>query len=257
MKIIVTTSQSVNNMSIELRAFLLETQWEFVPRQRKSLEFLAHEHKALGVAVWHEEGPILHLQGEKFFFHPSMAKNRLTAYRKQQISDPLIKACDLQSRDSFLDCTLGMGADSIVVSYFTEKRVTSLESSFPIAMMIKWGMKTYRSRISWLAEPISKIDVTYAHHYNFLKAQKDCSYDIVYFDPMFRHPILDSQPLAPLRILADHDPLTRDSIAEACRVAKKRVVMKELARSDEMKRLGFEKFAGSPNNRIGYGVIEV
>lgn len=51
MKIIVTTSQSVNNMSGELRAFLLETQWEFVPRQRKSLEFLAHEHKALGVAV--------------------------------------------------------------------------------------------------------------------------------------------------------------------------------------------------------------
>jgi len=255
MKLIVTTSQSSEIISTQLNLFLQETKLEFIPRRRKSLEFLAEDNKAQGVIVWHEEGPILHMEGEKFFFHPSMAKNRLSAYRKRHIEDTLVKACDLHRSDSFLDCTLGMGADSIVASYFTDGRVSGLESSYPVAIIVKWGMKTYQTKISWLMEPIKKIDVCCVNHYEFLKSQPDNSYDIVYFDPMFRHPMLKSQSLAPLRLIADHNPLTRETIAEACRVARKRVVMKEKFMSNEMQKLGFAKFAGSINNKISYGYI--
>ena len=141
MKLIATTSQSINTISRELEKFLQETNIVYVPRGRKSLPLLMEENQAEGIIVWHEEGPVLHLQNEKFFFHPSMAKNRLSAYRNHQRVDLLIKACDLQRPDTFLDCTLGIGADAIVASYFTEQRVTGLEASFPIAVVIKWGMK--------------------------------------------------------------------------------------------------------------------
>ena len=255
MKIIVTTTQSVKESDILLQEFLQETRWEFVPRRRKSLAYISREHESPGIVVWHNDGPVLHLADEKFFFHPSMAKIRINAYRNRQIIDPLIKAGDLKTQDSVLDCTLGMGADSIVAAYFTGIKVVGLEASFPVAMMVKWGMKTYHSGINWLDEAIHRIEAVPADHKTFLKSLPDDSFDIVYFDPMFRQPLMDSKPLAPLRLLADHDPLTAESLAEACRVARKRVVMKELYRSGEMQRLGFDEFVGSLNNPIRYGYV--
>lgn len=257
MKIIVTTTHSLNSNNILLEGFLQETQWEFVPRNRKSLDYLSAQYKSAGIVVWHNDGPALHWEQEKFFFHPSMAKIRLNAYRRHKVTDPLVNACDLTEGDVFLDCTLGMGADSIVAAYFTSMKVVGLEASFPIAMMIKWGMKTYHSGISWLDEPIKNIDVVHADHKVYLKNLPDNSCDIVYFDPMFRVPLLDSKPLAPLRLLADHAPLDSESIAEARRVARKRVVMKELYRGGEMQRLGFVDFIGSHYNPIRYGYIEI
>lgn len=259
MKLVVTTSQSVKSISTELDQFIKETEVEveFIPRNKQSLACLAEENNAQGVIVWHDEGPILHMDEEKFFFHPSMAKNRIASYRKNGIIDPLIKACDFKASDSFLDCTLGMGADSIVASYFSEQPVLGLEASFPIAIIIKWGMKTYKSKISWLIEPIKKIEVCHINHYELLKSLNDDSYDIVYFDPMFRHPLLASQPISALRSIADHSPISRDTINEACRVARKRVVMKELVKSEELQKLNFQKVINSPHTRIGYGIIAV
>lgn len=257
MRLIVTTSQSVNKESDILKEFIKETEIEYVPRNRKSLKALSAEYDAQGIIVWHDQGPVLHMGEEKLFFHPSMAKNRLASYRKYGTEDPLIKACDLKRNDCFLDCTLGMGADSIVASYFTEKPVLGLEASFPIAVIIKWGMKTYQTSISWLIQPIQKIEVHHRNHYEFLKVMQDDSFDIVYFDPMFRHPLMASQPINPLRAIADHHPVTRESIEEACRVARKKVVLKEQVKSSEFEKLHFQRVINSPHNRIGYGVITV
>jgi 16S rRNA (guanine1516-N2)-methyltransferase len=257
MILIVTTSQSVKKESEILKEFIKETEIEYVPRNRKSIAALAAEYDSQGVVVWHDQGPILHIGEEKLFFHPSMAKNRLASYRKYQIEDSLIKACEIKNSDSFLDCTLGMGADAIVASYFSDKPVLGLESSYPIAMIIKWGMKTYRNKISWLTEPIKKIEVCHCNHYEFLKEMKDDSFDIVYFDPMFRQPLMASEPINALRTIADPSPVTRETIAEACRVARNKVVMKEQVKSSEFEKLDFKKVLHSPHNRIGYGIITV
>ncbi|MGI5921520.1 MAG: class I SAM-dependent methyltransferase [Syntrophomonadaceae bacterium] len=259
MKIIITTTQSGTVADSEnLNKFICSSGFEFVSRERKSIKSLIEENQADAVAVWEPEGPVLYVENEKFFFHPSMAKNRITAYRNKNACDLMAKACAIKPGNDFLDCTLGLGADAIVASYFSQTgRVVGLEVSPGIYEIVKWGMKLYCSRMTWLNEAIHRIEIVHSDHYDYLRRQEDNSFDIVYFDPMFRQPLLHSEALAPLRKLADHSPLQKEAVLEACRVARRRVVMKEQADSQEMERLGFKKVPGSKHNPIGYGVIEV
>ncbi len=256
MKFIVTTPQSIDSVNETMAEFIDESQLEYIPRRSSSLAKLAAEHGAEGVIVWESEGPILYVANEKLFFHPSMAKVRIAEYRKKGREDLLIQACQLNKGDSFLDCTLGMGADAIVAAYFSETgKITGLEYQSAVAQVISWGMKLYQGNMPWLNQAINRVEVINSDHKNYLHQQADGSYDIVYFDPMFTKPLLRSQPISPLRKLANHDALDRDIIKEACRVARKRVVLKTLLAGFEFERLGFKKIKGSKHNPIAYGVI--
>lgn len=257
MHLIVTSPLSAETTSEELQEFLADSNLPYIPRCGKSLPSLIREHQAEGVVVWKEGGPVLYLGNEQFFFHPNMAKIRIGAFRKQGQIDPMIKACGLKEGDRFLDCTLGLGADAIVASYFTRTRVIGLESSQVVAAIIKWGMRHFISDISWLSEPISRIEVIHADHREFLAQQADKSFDVVYFDPMFRQPLLNSQPLSPLRSLADPRPLSLDTIEQACRVARSRVVIKERYQGEEFKRLGIETIHSTSGQKLAYGVINI
>ncbi|MDD3363582.1 MAG: class I SAM-dependent methyltransferase [Syntrophomonas sp.] len=256
MKFIVTTPQSIDSVNETMAEFMSDSGLEYIPRRSSSLAKLAAEHGAEGVIVWETEGPILYVENEKLFFHPSMAKVRIAEYRKKGREDLLIQACQLNKGDSFLDCTLGMGADSIVASYFSETgKITGLEYQSEVAHVISWGMKLYQGNMPWLNKAIKRVEIINSDHKKFLCQQGDQSYDIVYFDPMFTKPLLRSQPISPLRKLANHDALNKDTIQEACRVARKRVVLKTLLAGLEIERLGFQKIMGSKHNPITYGVI--
>lgn len=258
MKFIVTTTQSKSGLNLELEAFLAETNLYFVNREGRSIEEIKKKYDVNGVIVWHEYGPVLHIEGEKFYYHPSMAKNRISLYRKKGVKDPFINACQLDNGDKLLDCTLGLGADALVAAYFNpDGQIISLESSPIIASIVKWGMKLYNSKLIWLDEAIKRIEVINIDYLTYLQLIPDKSFDIIYFDPMFRNPLLKSAPLTPLRLLANHLPLSPDSIVEACRVARKRVVIKELAGSSEFDKLGITTFASSPNNKITFGIINL
>lgn len=258
MKFVITTTQSTDNVSENMAQFINASQFEYVPRVKSSLIKIATEHDADGVIVWETTGPVLYINNEKLFFHPSMAKCRLAAYRKKEQADIMIKASQLQRGDSFLDCTLGMGADSIVAAYFSETgKITGLESQAAIAHVISWGMKLYDGQMTWLNKAVKHIEIINCDHKLYLSQQMDKSYDIVYFDPMFAQPILHSQPISPLRKLANHDHLDSTVIQQACRIARKRVVLKTQAADAEMERLGFKRVVGSRHNPIVYGVIEV
>lgn len=258
MNFIVTTTQSADEYPPLLGDFLQDCGFPFVPRNRKGLGILAEENHADGIIVWEKQGPILYVKNEKFFFHPSMAKNRIAFYRKMNRPDLMIQACQLEKGDSFLDCTLGLGADSIVAAYFSPTgRITGLEHQTAVACIIRWGMKLYQSRMPWLEEAVKRIEVINQDHKVYLSTLADNTYDLVYFDPMFQKPLLNSQAISPLRKLADHAPLEADTIKQACRVAKKRVVMKDLSTGQELERLGFTKIEGSKHNRLAFGVINV
>ncbi|MEA4924377.1 MAG: class I SAM-dependent methyltransferase [Syntrophomonadaceae bacterium] len=258
MRFVITTTQSVNTISAAMEQFISETPIDYVPRRHGSLSKIAAENGADGVVVWENTGPVLYYRDEKLFFHPSMAKCRIADYRKQKQEDLMIRACCLQPGDSFLDCTLGMGADSIVAAYFTGTgRVTGLESQTLIAQIIKWGMSMYAGNMPWLDKAIKHVEVINCDHRAYLKSQASGTYEIVYFDPMFINPILHSQPISPLRHLANHDQLDREVVQIACRVARKRVVLKSRAADGEIERLGFARLTGSKHNPIAYGVIEV
>jgi 16S rRNA G966 N2-methylase RsmD len=118
-------------------------------------------------------------------------------------------------------------------------------------------MKMYTGNMPWLNHAIKQIGVINSDNKSFLGQQPDKSYDIIYFDPMFPRPLLNSQPISPLRKIANYDKLDRNTINEACRVARKRVVLKTLASGGEIERLGFNKVIGSKHNPITYGVIDV
>lgn len=258
MNIIVTTTQSELADQPVLDQFLQETGFQYVPRKGKSIAGLQRDYQCDGVVVWHDAGPVLFVDEEKFFFHPSMAKNRLASFRKGLHKDSLIEACALCKGDSFLDCTLGLGADSIAAAYFSAGgRIVGLESSPVMAGIVKWGMKLYEGQTEWLNEPIHRIEVVNCRHEDYLQNAPDRSFDIVYFDPMFRQPILASQPLSALRKWANPNSVDRQSIREACRVARKKVVLKEKRSSGEFERLGFNKLYGSRHNPIAYGVIDI
>lgn len=258
MRIIVTTTQSQAEVSPPMAEFIAQTGLDYVPRRGLSLVHLAAGNKADAVIVWEEQGPVLRADGDKLFFHPSMAKARIAAFRKQGRPDNLIKACHLLPGDSFLDCTLGMGADAIVASYFSATgSITGLESQPEVAAVMGWGMKMYKGKMPWLNQAVTRIDVIGMDHREYLRIQPDQSVDIIYFDPMFSNPVLHSQPISPLRKFANHEPLNPVSIREASRVARKKVVLKSQANQGEFERLGFSRIVGSKHNPVAYGFINV
>ncbi len=255
---IVSTTQSVEHISEEMQAFLEDCGYPYVPREKRSLTSLTESYHPDGIIIWETTGPVLYIHGEKFFFHPSMAKNRINAYRKFGTPDLMIRASRLEKGDDFLDCTLGLGSDSIVAAYFSETgRITGLESEKVTAMIVKWGMKHDYGKAEWLNETMKKIEVIAADHFSYLQEQPDNSYDVIYFDPMFQQPLHKSNSMSPLRQVANHAPLNPATITEACRVARKTVVMKERCAGDEFARLGFQDVIKSSNKKIAYGVINV
>jgi len=258
MNIIATNSQSIDDISADFAGFLADSKISFCPRQRKSIKKLSDEYNARDVIVWEKSGPIMYSGGEKFFFHPSMAKVRISAYRKKGVLDPMIEACEIRENDHFLDCTLGLGADAIAASYFTPQgKVVGLEASAGICFTVKWGMHLYNSNMPWLNETIHRIKAINIDHNQYLQNLADNSFDIVYFDPMFRNPIYKSQAISPLREMANSDPLSEKSILEAMRVARRKVVIKERNGSSEFQRLKCHRIHGSRNNNVAFGVIDV
>lgn len=258
MRIIATTTQANPCISDSFKQFLAETGYELVQRANKSLDRLRNEYKASGIIVWKNSGPQLYIQDERYFFHPSMAKIRITMFRNNGALDPMAKACGLDGNQDFLDCTLGIGSDAIVAAYFNPSRkIVGVESSPLIASITKWGMRLYETPEAYLAQAVRKVEVIQMDHLEYLRQQPDNAYDVVYFDPMFRTPFLKSQAISPLRLIANNNPLEKSAIGEACRVARQRVVMKEAVSTKEFERLGFKRVDWSPNRKIAFGIIQI
>ena len=238
--------------------FAVESGTRYTPRQERSLNRILEDEAATGVIVWEPEGPVLYQEEERFFYHPSMGKNRVSRLRKGQ-SDPMVEAMGLHKGMEVLDCTLGLGADALVISYVVgnEGRVVAVESSPVTAAIVRWGIKKYAKGPVWLKEAMDRIEITCADHLDFLKRLSEKAFDVVYFDPMFRHPINASRPISPLRRLANQQPLSVAALYEGIRVSRKRVVAKERHDSSEFGRLGFKGIVAGEHSDIAYGVIEV
>ncbi len=262
MKIGVTTTQRKEPYP-HLEEFLAESGLPFFPRNGNSVARLIRENDLSGMIVWKQNGPELYMAGaeQPFFYHPSMAKNRLTAWRKKQQPDALARAAGIHPGDAFLDCTLGMGADALAASYFVEAagHVVGVECSPLIALIVRWGMRLYAETTEhlWMRPALSRIEVVQADYEEYLKNLPEKSFDVVYFDPMFRQPVYESQAISVIRSLANPAPLSPEAVREACRVARRCVLLKEKQASGEFERLGFTLVHESQTSKLAYGRIEV
>ena len=229
-----------------------------VPRGNDSLEELRAAY-GVDAALVARRGLLTLVTAEgELFFHPGMShlriKNLLLGH-----GDHLVSALGLVEGMHVLDCTLGTGADAIVESFAVgaQGTVTALEANPLIAAVIADGLAHATGDNYDMHAAMRRITVHHADALTFLRAQADGSCDVVYFDPMFRRPLHESAGMNALRALADSRALTTETIAEACRVARRRVVMKERQGSAEFERLGFTHLTGGKYSRIAYGVMEV
>lgn len=192
------------------------------------------------------------------FFHPNMAHLRLKNLRFGSAGqgDRMVEAMGLTRGMSVLDCTLGFGADAIVASFAVgpEGSVTGIESEPLIETVVGYGLAHFKAENWPIQEAMRGVRTVCADAFSYLQQQPSDSVDVVYFDPMFRHPLLESRSLSPLRTVANHAPVSPEMIEEACRVARRRVVFKENARSLEFARLGFTNIMGGKYSKVHYGV---
>jgi len=194
----------------------------------------------------------------EFFFHPGLAKLRIKEIRDGK-TDQMIRAMSLQRGYSVLDCTLGLGTDAIVASYIAggEGRVAGLENSTVISCLVRRGLSTYQEPQEDIASAMRRVKVIEADYREFLSKLPAGSFDIVYFDPMFRAPGCRSPAINALRPLASTGPVDVEAIEMAKKVASRRIVLKERRGSEEFKRLGFEKITGGRNSTVAYGIIDL
>lgn len=226
----------------------------FVIRNKRSIAKL-HAEEQMDVLVAAKERLEFYPMGEAepFFFHPSSAAFRT----KRAIHlDPLIEVSGIASGDTFVDCTLGMATDSIVVSQFVGKQgsVTGCESNLAFAYIVSRGLKEYTA-MPHLTEAMRRIDVVASDAVSYLASLPDNAVDVVYMDPMFTQVINESSNFKPVRSSADMSQLTGVWVDEAMRVSRKSVVLKAHFRSGDFETYGFERRV-RPNTKFHYGVID-
>lgn len=196
--------------------------------------------------------------GARLFFHPGMAPGRIRRAARGR-RDTMLEAMGLNQGDEVLDCTLGLGNDAIVAAWAVGPlgKVVGIEFSAALAEIARAGLRDYRESDPDAAEAMRRIEVVCADHLMHLMSCPDQSYDVVYFDPMFREPLRLSSGIAGLRRFACHAKLSGNAVREATRVARRRVVIKDRRRGSELDRLGVTTRSGGRGSRIEYGIIDV
>lgn len=214
------------------------------------------------------KGVYLSYQDERLSFHPSMALLRLmNLYRG--LPDRYLEAAALRQGDVLLDATLGLGTDALVGVWAVGHagKVLAVESSPYLAAIVKNGLlhelrvprvKNPEKARAWadLQQAARNIEVHFDNHLRFMQSLPAASVDVVYFDPMFHRTLDKSSSIKPLHLWSDPESLSSEAVREACRVARRRVVLKERKESTEFARLGFQIIPGGRYSTVDYGIIK-
>ncbi|MBO9129364.1 class I SAM-dependent methyltransferase [Bacillus sp. 165] len=193
---------------------------------------------------------------ESFFFHPNSSMFRVKRLMRGE-HDPFIDAAKLKEGMSFLDCTLGMASDSIVASFVVGEKgsVTGIEANPFMAFLVSIGLQKWDAKVREINEAMKRIQVIQSDHLMYLQTCPEHSIDVIYLDPMFDESILESDGIRGLKHFALYDDITEAIIAEAMRVAKRRVVLKDHFRSPRFQKYGFHQLIRR-SSKFHYGFIE-
>ena len=258
MEFIITTITKVNtDLIYQAQALAQKFNKKFVTRNNLSLGRLKQDNNVDNILIFTKDGLKAHTSQGDLFFHLNMAQLRILNLNRNQ-KDHMVEAMDLKPKMSVLYCTLGLGTDATVASYIVGEngKVVGLESATLIYLITKYGLANFNHDNIAINHSLRRIESFNLHYLDYLKAQGDNSFDIVYFDPMFRKPIQDSANFKPMRAIANMEQLQSKALVEALRVAKKRVVIKETKDSMEFKRLNISQIYGGKYSSVSYGVID-
>ncbi|PEZ01075.1 protein-L-IsoD(D-D) O-methyltransferase [Bacillus sp. AFS018417] len=255
---IVTTAGRTNKeMTAYAEKIAADLQCSFFARNDHPIYELHDQYKQ-DVLVTGKNRLAIFPQGteESFFFHPNSAMFRVKRLMRGE-HDPFLQAAQLEEGMEVLDCTLGMASDSIVASYAVGEagQVTGLEGNRYMAYLIEKGLKQWNAGVTEINEAMQRITVNHTEHLAFLQQCAENCYDVVYLDPMFEETVLESDGIRGLKHFALYNDITDETIEEAKRVARKRVVLKDHFRSTRFKKHNFFVYKRK-SSKFHFGVIE-
>lgn len=206
------------------------------------------------VIVLEKDGPRIHSEHGTFAYHPGMAEIRVQQLLRGA-PDHLVRALDLHPGARVLDCTLGLASDAAVAACVAGPtgRVVGLEASLLLHFAVQHGLAHYECKTPLLTAALRRVEAVHAVAAEYLATCAHNSFDVVYFDPMFRHPVQGSKAMEALRPLSLEEPLASSTVELALKVAP-RVVIKE--RSEYLlAEYGCQEYVGGKYSRIKFGII--
>ena len=206
------------------------------------------------VIVLEKDGPRIHSEHGTFAYHPGMEEIRVQQLLRG-VPDHLVRALDLHPGARVLDCTLGLASDAAVAACVAGPtgRVVGLEASLLLHFAVQHGLAHYECKTPLLTAALRRVEAVHAVAAEYLATCAPNSFDVVYFDPMFRHPVQGSKAMEALRPLSLEEPLARSTVELALKVAP-RVVIKE--RSEYLlAEYGCQEYVGGKYSRIKFGII--
>jgi len=255
---IITTAGRTNDEMIQMaERIAIELNSNYKPRKKISIQNFQKTYNDDCIVVGKERLELFpNHEKEPFFFHPNSAMFRIKRLQKKE-NDPFLEAAKLEKGMSLLDCTLGLASDSIVASYAVGEKgkVLGIEGNKYLAFIVKTGLSQWNSGVNEINEAMSRIEVLNQTSLRVLKDLKDESFDCVYFDPMFEENILESDGIRALTKFAMYESLTKETIKEALRVAKYRVVLKDHFRSARFEEHGFQVIRRK-SAKFHFGIIK-
>lgn len=239
---IVTTAGRTDQMMISLaKQIANDLSTVYIERRKISVEDFQQKYKDDVLVVGKNRLELYTLNGdEPFFFHPNSAMFRMKRLLNGE-DDPLIKAAGLTRGMSFLDCTLGLGSDSIVASFIVghQGKTVGIEGNELLSYLVETGLNTWDSGIEIFNQAMQRVNVINKENFDYLKSCSSKSFDIVYFDPMFEEAINESNGISALKSIAVYKDITEEVMEEAKRVAIKKVILKDHWKSERFDRFGF------------------
>ena len=225
------------------------------PHNQVLEDFMAAQGLA-AVIVLEKDGPRIHSEHGTFSYHPGMAEIRVQQLLRGA-TDHLVKALDLHPGSRVLDCTLGLASDAAVAACVVGAagKVVGLEASLLLHFAVEHGLTHYECKTPLLTAALRRVEAIHAVAAEYLAqcVAKGLTFDVVYFDPMFRHPVQGSKAMEALRPLSLEEPLAKSTVELALKVAP-RVVIKE--RSEYLlAEYGCIEYVGGKYSRIKFGII--
>lgn len=258
MNIGTTTIRNYSRMSRELaeeRAVSL--QIPYIPREG-TLEEMAETSHMEGFLIYGKKLPYFWTGGEEYHFHLGTSVLRVEQMKRGN-GDRLCRLLPEGTR-SVLDATFGQGGDSTVMSWYLAGRgqVTALEKSIPLYEVGRAGLSSFHDKDGILTESLRRIRLLHEDFKSFLQKAEPESYDVIYFDTMFRAPVKRSvNRMEGFRKAASYDRLDEEILHLALHIARKRIIVKERPFSPIFAGSLFSSLHYHKGQSTAYGVIDV
>ena len=228
-------------------------------RREDTLEEMAARTQLSGFLIYGRVLPYYWNQGEEYRFHMGTAVLRISQMEKGN-QDRLCRLLPQEGPCQVLDCTFGQAGDSSTMSWFLRGRgqVTALEKSPILYEIGQAGILGYKDKHPDRLAAVHRIRLWHADYQTFLKEAGEKSFDVIYFDPMFHHPVKrDVNDMEGFRRAASYDSLSEEVLRLAMTVARKRIIVKERPFSPLFKNGLFTEVYGKKGQSTAYGVIDV